>query len=271
MKIKKVTLVLIIVLFLILILTNSKKIEFIEYDPDLEYKIPFILHQTWVSYETIPDEIKNIIEDNKKKCPEFEYRFYSDQDCLNFIKNNFESNVLDAYNCINPEYSAAKADIFRYCLLYKYGGVYLDIKSKINFDLKYIIGPNDDCILLQGTFYTKTMSEFRFLNNFPSYEQWALIFKPGHPYLKECIDQIVININKRFIPSGNSKTKILILTGPDLYSSCINNYRVKNKYNVTDKIYNIHDIFEYSPIKHKKTLYVNKKHYSNSKNGLYIC
>ena len=262
------------ILIVILILKNitvSNKIQFVQYNPNIQYKIPFILHQTWISYETIPEQVKIIIEDNKKICPEFEYRFYQDEDCVKFIKDNFENNVLDAYNCINPEYSAARADIFRYCVLYIYGGVYLDIKSKIKLDLKTIIDSNDECILLEGDFYIRYITELRLLNNFPMYEQWALIFKPGHPYLKECIDQIVINFNNRYIPSGNSKTKILKLTGPELYSKSIHNYRKRNDYFHKDKIYNIFDIFDYSPIQHKKILYANKKYYGSSENNLYNC
>ena len=36
------------------------------------------------------------------------------------------------YERINPNYGAAKADIFRVLVLHKYGGVYFDIKSKVD-------------------------------------------------------------------------------------------------------------------------------------------
>ena len=44
-----------------------------------------------------------------------------------FIKNNFPKKIYDAYCRILP--GAYKADLWRYCILYIYGGVYVDIDS----------------------------------------------------------------------------------------------------------------------------------------------
>uniref|UniRef100_A0A6C0I851 Glycosyltransferase n=1 Tax=viral metagenome TaxID=1070528 RepID=A0A6C0I851_9ZZZZ len=229
------------------------------------YKIPFIVHQTWVSRESLTPEVIEVMEKNKKMCPDFDFKFYNDQDCYNFIRDNYTKEVLNAYNSINPNYSAAKADLFRYCLLYKYGGVYLDIKSAITRNLKYIIKPDTDCILLTCDFL-KCREWYRFKFNYPHYEQWALIFEAGHPYLKETISQITSNINKKIIPEGaTNKHIILKLTGPDAYSKAIHDYRTNNNYTKQDKFYKINDYFKYSPYisdQHTKKLYKNKKHYS---------
>ena len=86
----------------------------------------------------LPQEILNVIEENKRMCPNCEFRFYDDNDCYEFIKNNFEPVVLEAYSKINPIYGAMKADFFRYCVLYKTGGIYLDIKYAPYFGFKFI-------------------------------------------------------------------------------------------------------------------------------------
>jgi mannosyltransferase OCH1-like enzyme len=244
--------------------------DFTSFDVSKEYKIPFIVHQTWVSKESIPPEIIQVMDKNKQKNPNFEFKFYSDHDCYNFIKENYPSEILKAYEAINPDYSAAKADLFRYLCLYKYGGIYLDIKSSIKHNLENVIYPDDDCILLTCD-VNKCGSEFRKNFKWPHYEQWALIFEPGHKYLKETINQIVNNILLNNIPNGNNPfEKILLLTGPDAYSEAIYNYRINNNYNKSDRIYNISKLFQYKPVgyNHHKKLYKNKKHYSQDNGNI---
>ena len=56
------------------------------------------------------------------------YYLYNDADCRAFIRSAFPPDVVAAYDRLIP--TAFKADLWRYCILYKYGGVYLDIKYK---------------------------------------------------------------------------------------------------------------------------------------------
>ena len=51
---------------------------------------------------------------------------YNDDDCRAFIQKEYPPDVLFAYDRLIP--TAFKADLWRYCVLYKYGGVYLDVK-----------------------------------------------------------------------------------------------------------------------------------------------
>jgi hypothetical protein len=51
---------------------------------------------------------------------------FNDADCRAFIENEYPPDVLRAYDRLIP--TAFKADLWRYCVLYKYGGVYLDVK-----------------------------------------------------------------------------------------------------------------------------------------------
>jgi len=69
----------------------------------------------------------------------YDYRFINFEDGKNIIKNNFEDEVLKnrILYCIDnyPRY-CHKSDLLRYCLLYIYGGIYLDVDLKplISFD-----------------------------------------------------------------------------------------------------------------------------------------
>tara|TARA_B110000208_G_scaffold174102_1_gene218524 strand:- start:5988 stop:6749 length:762 start_codon:yes stop_codon:yes gene_type:complete len=85
-------------------------------------KIPKILYQTYIDKNKIPEKVfKNLNE----YANDYDYRLFDDKDCYYFIKNNFNKDILDCF--INLK-GAHKADLVRYCLLYKTGGVYLDIK-----------------------------------------------------------------------------------------------------------------------------------------------
>ena len=111
--------------------------------------------------------------------------------------------------------------------MYKLGGVYLDIKSKLRKPLLEVIKPTDSCILDTA----RSIESWRRHDKKKTYEQWLLIYEPGHPYLKFVIDNITADILAKRIPPCNQKTqmscskyKTLLLTGPDAYSKYINQY-----------------------------------------------
>jgi mannosyltransferase OCH1-like enzyme len=230
------------------------------------YKIPFIVHQTFYTTD-LPVEIIRTIIHNKKICPRFKFCFYNDEQCEIFIKTNFDDNVYNAYLKLNKAYGAMRADFFRYCVLYKMGGVYLDIKSMITKPLGLIINPDDVCIL---DIPRNNLEPWR--RNNPTYEQWLLIFAPQHPYLKHMIDQMVNDIENNYQPTingyeMNSKTKVLLLTGPDAFTRAINSYIQLNN---TIHHKNI-DYISFSKRHNGEylSMYKDKKHYSQVNLPLY--
>ena len=76
------------------------------------------------------NKFSKIIEFNKINNPELEFIFYSDVDRINFLKLNYPE-FYKIYSRIHPHYGAVKSDIFRVLILYHYGGIYIDIKTKI--------------------------------------------------------------------------------------------------------------------------------------------
>jgi len=189
-----------------------------------------------------------------------------------FIKTNFDQRTYNAYNKINPIYGAMKADFFRYCVLFIQGGVYIDIKSTINVNLSDIIKPDDDCILD----IRRVLEPWRKFN--PTFEQWLLIFKPRHPYLKCMIELMVKHIYTRFIPSFinksirmTAKQMILNITGPDAFTRAVFNVMNRFKRRFHRNI-DYNNYFTYCKFKNYKQMYTmnNKKHYSEGLAPLYI-
>lgn len=116
------------------------------------------------------------------------YTLWTEDSIVELLKTNFEPKVLDAYNSIKP--LAFKADLARYCIVYVYGGWYLDVLASIvNPELlKYIkndrqgiifrdIPLNDNPLVISNTVF------------------W---FKdPKNKVLKKLIDRVVFNILSR--------------------------------------------------------------------------
>jgi len=234
------------------------------------FKIPNIIHFTF-SNKNLPIEILRVIEHNKKICSNCKFIFYDDNDCNELIKNNFNDEIYNTYCKINPAYGAMRADFFRYCVLYLYGGIYIDIKSIINFPIFKIIQKNDICIL---DIPRTNLEPWRI--NSPTYEQWLLIFAPRHPYLLSTINLIFNYINEKYIPDNvngvnlSTKGKILNITGPDAFTKAINDYISSNKplhrcvdYNTFSKLN--------CEINYKKMYKMNnKKHYSETNEPIFI-
>jgi mannosyltransferase OCH1-like enzyme len=234
-------------------------------------KIPNIIHYTFCN-SNLPQEIVTVINHNKKICKEYKFIFYDDNACDSFIKENFESYIYNAYKKINPCYGAMRADFFRYCVLFIIGGVYIDIKSKINFPLSKLINKNDICILdLPRT----TLEPWR--TNCPTFEQWLLIFAPKHPYLFNMIQLMTHYIVNNFqpkiigIPKLSTKAKILHITGPDAFARAIKHTIIKNKKEL-HRCIDYKKYFQLSGAANYKKMYrINDKvHYSELNDPLYL-
>ena len=251
---------------------NSVVAPFIQSDSNVhQYKIPNIIHQTFID-KKLPPDIAAIVLRNKRMCSHCKFIFYDDNDCDNFIKSRFNERIYNAYKKINNVYGAMKADFFRYCILYRIGGIYLDIKSVINYPIFKLINKDDTCVL---DIPRNDREPYRFFS--PTYEQWLLMFSPNHPYLLEMINTMVEYIENNYIPrlenyNLNIKQKILHITGPDAFTKAINNYIKKNNNKNLhrsidyDKYFNVNILGE--GYKNMYRFY-NKKHYSQYNESFY--
>jgi len=183
-----------------------------------EYIIPRKIFQLIPNKNYIHPELKQTIDKIKTLNPEWKYMLYDDTDMLNYIYRNYPQYV-DTYLKINPKYGASRADFFRYLLMYKEGGVYLDIKSSMNKPLKYIISNKDEYVL---SHWTSAPFKKELNNSYGEYQQWHIICKPEHPFLKRTIENVVYNINNYdYMRDGFGKLGVLKLTGPYVYSKSI--------------------------------------------------
>jgi mannosyltransferase OCH1-like enzyme len=84
------------------------------------------LFQFW-NTEKAPDEVEVLMQ-TWAEDPSFEYHRFNVGSADAFIEAHFDGRTLAAYRkCGVP---AMQADFFRYCVLYVYGGVYVDADTK---------------------------------------------------------------------------------------------------------------------------------------------
>jgi mannosyltransferase OCH1-like enzyme len=148
-----------------------------------------------------------------KKHKDFEYYFFTDELCEKFIKENFHESVYQAYNRL--PLAVMKADLWRYCVIYHYGGIYADTDTIckahpnifINHSLLTIVPENNTHLC-----------------------QWIFSAPKGSPILKNIIDLSV----KRILSIAEIKGEHIIhyLTGPGLFTDGIEEYLIKKNYPV---------------------------------------
>lgn len=191
--------------------------------------IPRLLHQTYKSKIVEDAALKSNIEHLKTLNPLWRYTLYDDEDIEEFILRYYGKEIYAYYQCIDPCYGAAKADFFRYLLMYKCGGVYLDIKSTSDLPLDDVLLPDEQYILahwdnLEGGMYEDHGRHPGLEKVSPQgeYQQWFIVAVSGHPFLREVILKVLQAIdNYNPWKVGIGLYGVLRTTGPILYSLAI--------------------------------------------------
>ena len=173
--------------------------------------IPRQIFQTHksVKYLLSKPKLANAVASWRQHSPGFRYYFFTDAMCDAFMKTHFSGLVYDAY--LKLPMAVMKADLWRYCIVYKYGGIYADVDTVcqqnpallIRDGVQLCCAPEPDC---------------------PYYCQWVFAAPPGSPILKAVIDLSV----KRIHAQAEFKGQDLIhyLTGPAVFTDAIDQYLV---------------------------------------------
>ena len=147
-----------------------------------DQKIPKIIWQT-MRTNKVPSFMKKYADSWIELNPEYEYRFHDDDDIINFIKTDFPE-YLDGYNKL--KYGASKADLWRYLIIYKFGGVYADMDCKCHNPLETWVNPDSLFVTQLGT--NKDIC------------QWLIISVPNNPIFLRAAQKTLknseVNISK---------------------------------------------------------------------------
>ncbi len=176
----------------------------------------------------MPEALRKNVEEIKSRNPEWNYRFYDNEAIESFVSEHYGRKVLDAYLKIDPSYGAARADLFRYLVMYRIGGVYLDIKSRFLVPIDDVIAGDEGYIISQWS--NKKGEKYEGFGLKPEVahvaggelQQWHIIAAPGHPFLRVLLLSILDDI-ERYRPwrHGTGKVGVMRLTGPLAYTLTI--------------------------------------------------
>ena len=163
--------------------------------------IPLNIYLTW-STKKLPIKMQENVDRMRIVNPEFNIQLFDDNDCRKFIQNNFPEDILIAYDTLKP--GAYKADLWRLCILYINGGIYIDIKFNCINNFKFIALTEKEHFVLDRPGFFWKEGEIGIYNA-------LLVVKPKNILFLRCINKISENVKNKYY--GNSD---LYPTGPGL-------------------------------------------------------
>jgi len=187
-----------------------------------QLSIPRIIHQTWKhdkdlpkieSFENMPDDFKESYISWKANHPTWQYIFWTDEMNRKLIEEDFPW-FLSYYD--NFEYNIQRADAIRYFILYKYGGLYVDLDEKSTKPIDPILEEmNRDGYQLG--FVKSATGNFTFSN-------WLMISSKENPFWKS----VWIELMKPYRHVTKHFT-VINSTGPGMLDRTIKKENVKYK------------------------------------------
>lgn len=177
--------------------------------------IPRILHQTWKSAD-LPERYRRWSDTFRRCHPDWEYRFWDDEACLDLVRRDYPAR-LDLYLGLrNP---AERADLFRYLVLHRFGGLYADIDCECRRPLDFL-GDTDAFVVATelDTRSPRVMALYR--SDLPRlYCQWAFLSVPDHPILTRLIESIAQTGPANLHP--DPMVQVLKRTGPHAFTRAV--------------------------------------------------
>lgn len=192
----------------------------------------------WVS-----SKMHYAIEGWKNTNPDYNYYFFGNKEARELIKDNFDEEVLNAFDTLIP--GAYKADLFRVCALYVLGGVYADADTECLNPMDEIFSYSKNASFIS----VADSKENNILNSF-------MISKKENPLLKAIIEYIVNNVKNRVYLSRD-----LDITGPGAIGNTMRKfYKLGDNYQFQKGFVN-NDVYLIKYQDMKMDFYVNHKYY----------
>tara|TARA_B100000674_G_C37596957_1_gene803473 strand:+ start:39 stop:773 length:735 start_codon:yes stop_codon:yes gene_type:complete len=118
-----------------------------------------------------------------------------------FLVQHFDLSILDLFRSLIPY--AYKADLARYCLLYVYGGWYVDLTLKMLTSVR--VDDHIDMVIFADRGCSSMCKPW-------SVQNGLIYSKPGNPIFSRAIERIVANKKSRYYGSS-----ALCPTGPNCF------------------------------------------------------
>jgi len=199
--------------------------EILPFQP-LGEAIPRTLHQIYLG-RPLPPDLSTVVAQVRETNPTWDHRLYDDARMTDYVSTHFGPEVARYLTMIDDHYLAARADLFRYLVVYREGGVYLDVKSLTRRPLDDVLRADDLFLLAQWNNADGNFTGFGVhpeVAHVPGgeYQQWWLAGAAGHPFLRAAILRVMRNLDAyRVRGAGVGMHGVLRTTGPLAYTAAI--------------------------------------------------
>ncbi|MBO5328823.1 MAG: mannosyltransferase [Clostridia bacterium] len=153
--------------------------------------IPKIIHACWLGKAEMPQDQKEYVEEWKKLHPDYEIKIWTDE-----TFNEYLNDSLFVKDCIKTKKYGFLSDYFRFVVLYKFGGIYIDTDVELFKKLDDFL----DCKMFMGYLVDSSIGT-------------ALIgSEQGNPLMKEFLEILQSDYEKKgaFTVSNHWITKYFI-------------------------------------------------------------
>lgn len=165
--------------------------------------IPKIIWQTYKDpYDTLPEYMKKEAEGWQKVNPDYQYNYMDDEQAAQFVKEEYGQEVYDLF--MSVPVGVMRGDMWRYLIIYKYGGIYADLDT-------VCIKPIDTWIIEDKDFIVCPEHQDHFC-------QWTFAASAGNPILKTVIDLMIERLKSADYTMPHF---VHYLTGPGMWTSGI--------------------------------------------------
>lgn len=188
-------------------------------------KIPKIIHQTWREAK-LPLPFNILAETWKNTHPDWEYKLWTDGMIKEFIKD-FYPKFLDKYNSYPRKIQ--QVDVFRYLLLLKEGGVYIDVDFECIENITILLEKESCVIGKEPEAHCAHFAMKMILGNA------FMACSAGNDFMKFVCNEIMLYPGKDKV----SQIEVLKSTGPFMLTSAFEKYRDKQNVKILEpeKIY----------------------------------
>lgn len=192
-------------------LNNNKQLPIPEWFNN--EKIPKTIYIT--SKKELPDYV---INNWKKLNPDYKIIFYNDDKIKEFLKESYPVEYLNYFNKLDSIKGAGpiKADFWRLCILYKYGGIYVDSDIEPFASINNFLEEDTDFLTCGSNFFKDPNPHI-------------IVAQSNDKILKKCLDIYESYFNKEYGYWKHSITKVM-KKALKYYFKNYNNHLEKNYY-----------------------------------------
>lgn len=165
--------------------------------------IPKIIWQTYKDpFESLPAYAKEFAQTWIDLNPEYEYRYFDDAQAAEFVLKEYGQEVYDLF--INVPVGVMRGDMFRYLVVFRFGGVYADLDARC-------LKPISSWMLDDKSMIICPEHSLHFC-------QWTFAAEAGHPVLSKVIEKMIDRLKTADYTIPHF---VHYLTGPGMWTSGI--------------------------------------------------